>query len=203
MNCREFWRTMPGSGMAHPHLDECAACASRMRQQIRLTAGMRALAAGMARTQTPSRVEARLLTAFRNHAGTPREIGSWRHWIPAGMWAAAIAAMIAIGVFVVRDRTSEPRIPTPRHVELAVMENGSGGPDGANEDGFLPLPGASQISSAEEMSVLHVELPRSAMMQVGLEVSPERAEETVRADVMVGSDGLARAVRFVDVTGSD
>ena len=40
------------------------------------------------------------------------------------------------------------------------------------------------------------------MMQVGIEVSPERADETVRADVMVGSDGLARAVRFVDA-GSD
>ena len=27
MNCQEFWNTMPESGTAHPHLQECPACA--------------------------------------------------------------------------------------------------------------------------------------------------------------------------------
>jgi hypothetical protein len=36
------------------------------------------------------------------------------------------------------------------------------------------------------------------MIALGLEVSPERASEMVEADVMLGPDGLARAVRFVD-----
>ena len=84
-----------------------------------------------------------------------------------------------------------------------MSEAGANGLEQVLEEGFLLLPGAAQLAPADDMNVLHVELPRSAMMQVGFEVNPERADETVRADVMVGSDGLARAVRFVDVTGSD
>ena len=36
------------------------------------------------------------------------------------------------------------------------------------------------------------------MMAVGLTVNEERALERVQADVMLGADGLPRAVRFLD-----
>jgi len=39
------------------------------------------------------------------------------------------------------------------------------------------------------------------MIALGLEVSPERASELVPADIMLGPDGLARAVRFLDAEG--
>jgi len=48
------------------------------------------------------------------------------------------------------------------------------------------------------MDVVHVEVPRSAMLAVGIQVSPERTGEMVQADVMLDSDGVARAVRFLD-----
>jgi hypothetical protein len=203
MNCQEFWNTMPEAGTSHAHAQECAACAARMRRASELSAGLKALAAGMAGTGAPSRVEARLLTAFRAQAGNPEGIRTRRRWIPAATWAAAIAAMIAIGVFLVRDRAPEVERPVPRTVELALLETPSTGFESAVEEGFLLLPGAEHLGAGDGMNILHVELRRSAMMQVGIEVSPERADETVRADVMVGADGLARAVRFTDGTGSD
>ncbi|HXA51609.1 MAG TPA: hypothetical protein VNV86_14930 [Candidatus Acidoferrum sp.] len=203
MNCQEFWKTMPENGIAHPHLRECAACAVRMRKQHELAAGLRTLAAHQARVEAPARVEAHLVAAFRAQAGRPSGRGAVRGWIPVGTWAAALAAMIAIGVFVVRDRAPEARRNPAKRVELASTENGFTATDTAAEEGYLPLPGAAQLVPSDDVSVVHVELPRSAMMQVGIEVNPERAGETVRADVMVGSDGLARAVRFVDVTGGD
>jgi hypothetical protein len=43
-----------------------------------------------------------------------------------------------------------------------------------------------------------VEVPRSAMIALGFEVNPEQAWQPVQADVMLGADGLARAVRFID-----
>lgn len=204
MNCQEFWNTMPEPGAAHPHAQECAACAARMQRASRLSAGLRAMAAGMAGTEAPYRVEARLLTAFRAQAGNPEGIRNRRRWIPAATWAAAVAAMIAIGVFLVRDRApAEVERAAPRNVEVAMLETSSTGFESAIEEGYLLLPGAAQLGGADGVNILHVELKRSAMMQVGIDVSPERADETVRADVMVGSDGLARAVRFVDTTGSD
>ncbi len=200
MNCQQFWKTLPENGTAHPHLDECPACAARMQRRQQLASGMRAMADSMARAQAPSRVESRLLAAFRSHAGTAA-MAPRRRWIPVATWAAAFAAMIGVGIFLVRNRAPEAEQPLPaRHVELALSDPGNA-LDAAMEEGFLPLPGAAQLSASDDMNVVHVELPRSAMMQVGIEVTPEDADETVLADVMVGSDGLARAVRFV--TGSD
>jgi hypothetical protein len=45
--------------------------------------------------------------------------------------------------------------------------------------------------------VMRVELPRSALMSFGLPMDMERATERIKADVLVGNDGLARAIRFV------
>jgi hypothetical protein len=36
------------------------------------------------------------------------------------------------------------------------------------------------------------------MIALGYSVAADRASERVRADVLMGSDGLARAVRFLD-----
>jgi hypothetical protein len=200
MSCHEFWNTLPENGTAHPHLLECAVCAARMRNQGELAAAMRSLAEQQARIEAPSHVEARLVAAFRAQAGVPAGRTRVRSWTLSATWAAAIAAMIAMGIFLVQDRETKTRDNAPHRVELTAIESGS---DFAEDDGFLPLPGAEQLVPADDVNVVHVELPRSAMMQVGIEVNPDRAGETVRADVMVGSDGVARAVRFVDSAGSD
>ena len=36
------------------------------------------------------------------------------------------------------------------------------------------------------------------MLAVGLEVNPDQVSDTVEAEVKLGSDGLARAVRFME-----
>lgn len=200
MSCQQFWNTMPRDDAAHPHLAECPKCAARMARGRELAKGLRAVAEDLDRLQAPTRVEARLLTAFRAQAGIAEPALTRRRWIPVLTWAAAFAAMLAVGVLVVRERQPEARRPAPaRVIEVAEVLAG----DDASDDGFVALPGADQLPPADDLSVVHVELPRSAMMRVGIEVSPERAAERIQADVKVGSDGLARAVRFVEATGSD
>jgi hypothetical protein len=49
----------------------------------------------------------------------------------------------------------------------------------------------------ERGELLRVSMPASAMRGVGLPVSEDRLTETVQADVLVGQEGLARAIRFV------
>jgi hypothetical protein len=49
----------------------------------------------------------------------------------------------------------------------------------------------------ERGELLRVSLPASAMRGVGLPVHEERLTDTVQADVLVGQEGLARAIRFV------
>ena len=45
--------------------------------------------------------------------------------------------------------------------------------------------------------LMRVELPRSALMSFGLPMDMERATERIKADVVVGNDGLARAINPV------
>jgi len=62
---------------------------------------------------------------------------------------------------------------------------------------FLPVPGGDLYGPLDSGSVVRVELPRSAMTTYGIPVNRDRLRETVQADVVLGEDGLARAIRFV------
>ena len=48
-----------------------------------------------------------------------------------------------------------------------------------------------------EAQIVRVQLPRSAMTQFGLPVNMDRADQPVKADVIMGIDGIAQAIRFV------
>jgi hypothetical protein len=61
---------------------------------------------------------------------------------------------------------------------------------------FIPVSG-SELMPLDEGLVVRIELPRSALVSFGLPMNIERADERIKADVVLGNDGLARAIRFV------
>ena len=62
---------------------------------------------------------------------------------------------------------------------------------------FLPVGYTSPMNLQDGGQVMRVELPRSALAGFGLPVNMDRVNERVKADVLVGPDGQARAIRFV------
>ena len=62
---------------------------------------------------------------------------------------------------------------------------------------FIPLMQGAPYPPAEESHLVRVELPRSALASFGLPVGAEAAGGRVKADVLMGEDGMARAIRFV------
>ena len=62
---------------------------------------------------------------------------------------------------------------------------------------FIPLVQGGQYAQAEEGHLVRVELPRSALASFGLPVNAEASGGRVKADVLLGEDGTARAIRFV------
>jgi hypothetical protein len=62
---------------------------------------------------------------------------------------------------------------------------------------FFPLREGEDLTALESMRILRVELPGSALGEVGLPVAPDSANAPIKADVVLGDDGLARAIRFV------
>jgi hypothetical protein len=62
---------------------------------------------------------------------------------------------------------------------------------------FLPLTIVLNDDAQESGQIIRMQAPRSALLALGLPVQDERSEDMVKADVIIGDDGLARAIRFV------
>ena len=62
---------------------------------------------------------------------------------------------------------------------------------------FIPLTQSRPYAQSEEGHLVRVELPRSALASFGLPVGAESAGGRVKADVLLGEDGTARAIRFI------
>ena len=122
--------------------------------------------------------EQALLAAFDAHWARPRS----RSRRTARVWTAAAAAMtltLGIGRIAV---TQMPRPETPD--------------DTADFAGFVPWPGASALPPLESGELRRIELPRAALSALGLS-APLSAAHVVVAEIVIGQDGLARAVRLV------
>ena len=62
---------------------------------------------------------------------------------------------------------------------------------------FIPLIHGEAMTPADGGQIVRVEMPRSALVSFGLPMNMERGGGRVKADVVVGNDGIARAIRFV------
>ena len=62
---------------------------------------------------------------------------------------------------------------------------------------FIPLRPVPAWDDTVPAQVVRVRVPRSELGRFGLAFPGQFVDGTVRADVLVGQDGMARAVRFV------
>jgi hypothetical protein len=65
---------------------------------------------------------------------------------------------------------------------------------------FYALRPGPLVEPGEMAPLVRVRLPRSEMRRFGLPAGPE-PWRTIQADVLVGHDGMARAIRFVSTGG--
>ena len=83
----------------------------------------------------------------------------------------------------------------PQSADRAAATGGAASGNGEIVTDFIPV--VYDPEPIERGSVVRVRLPRSALATFGFPVNEQRAEEPIKADVLLGEDGLARAVRFV------
>lgn len=53
------------------------------------------------------------------------------------------------------------------------------------------------LENGEEFRIVRAELSRSSLFALGVNLSIENESEKVKTDLLIGSDGIARAIRFV------
>lgn len=70
--------------------------------------------------------------------------------------------------------------------------------DGVEEvySDFIPLGEGLAQGPMESGHLMRVRMPRSVLPRFGLPVNMERAGESINAEVLMGDDGMARAIRF-------
>jgi len=107
-----------------------------------------------------------------------------QYWGMAGL-ATAAALLIAVGGGPLFDRQSTRPAPGERR-------DAKGPPSE-----FVIVPGALGLPAMESGSLVRVELPVSMLPSLGV-TPPPGAVARVKADVIVGQDGLTRAVRLVN-----
>jgi len=150
-----------------------------------LLEGLRALAADGPQ-EAPGHIEEQLRAQFRKQ-GRRRNLMTW-----APVFSAAVAAGIALVIWVHMEK------PKPVQVRAEVAGRAVVAPV-ADEDAdasFYPLPEAEALPAVENAMVVRVQLPVSSLQLMGVPVSDERADASVQADLLLGQDGLARAVRL-------
>jgi hypothetical protein len=157
---------------------------------------LHALAESDREREAPPAVEAKLRSAFRKRYRT-------RIW---PYFAVAAAAAIT---FLLYQRPKPAIVPQPK--QIAVVTPPAEAMHVAKTAVRKPVHRKTQPREAvteffplmddalpfERGELLRVSLPASALRSVGLPVSEDRLTDTVQADVLVGEEGLARAIRFV------
>lgn len=95
------------------------------------------------------------------------------------------------------DRKIQPRSPVPAPDPVRRSKDREGLEDREIRTAFIPFMAVEPLSPSELRQLVRIRLPRSAVQVFGLPVNMERSREPVEADVLVGEDGRALAVRFV------
>jgi hypothetical protein len=196
------------------HAESCPACDALLREAERVTVSLRSLAARHGFDAAPPRVEAALLSAFRQeHSPAPRlrRIGGWVAVSTVGVAAAALLAILLTG-YRSDSVPQSPRVPasTPGETNRPAISPRATWADYAVEGetaeeaaaAYIPLAADFDPSWLEGGAIVRVVLSRPALESLGVPVVTGTDDQMV-ADMVVSYDGTPEAIRVVDWQAAD
>jgi hypothetical protein len=223
MNCAEFENVVhelaredarevlddAGAVMARFHAETCESCAARLAEARSLAEALRETAEDSRTLGAPAHLEQRLMAAFREHQcglersryRTNRLRLRWAEWMAI---AATAAVLVIAGAWnYSRGHAHTASKANTNSISAAANANGVAQQtvpveSAAVEDSdFVPVPYGEGLSADDSGLVVRVSLTRSALGSLGYPVDEMNGGDVVQADLLVGEDGLPRAVRLV------
>jgi hypothetical protein len=204
------------------HVAHCRTCAARLERERELSIGLRVLASQSATNAVSGDLERALLDAFRQRQSRTVHQGV-SAWIPR---AVAAVALVGVGLWLLQPGGENPIVAEPEPVrtvqsaapppgaEATLRADPTASPVEATKrpnrpqrprpsgfvtaEGFVMLPAAANLPAFESGEIVRMELPVTALPAYGLEIAPETRRSAVEADLLVGQDGQARAIRLVN-----
>jgi hypothetical protein len=203
------------------HLEVCQDCGRELEEQSALTAALRGLA-GDVEIPPAETLESRLLAEFDAVRIARRRRQAMR-WMPVA--AALVIAAFLGGRMLIRSRAPvQPRatplrelrpaalaVPAP-HLEVSAprrpatarraQKSAVAAPvkEAEASQPFIAIPYTLPLAPGERSEVLRMDLPVSAVIAAGLPLEVADSGAHARADVLVGEDGRARAIRLISIS---
>jgi hypothetical protein len=172
-----------GQALAN-HLIDCPHCAERWEAEMELSRGMRDVRSTVMRLRSTPDARARLMAEFderRHHALMHR-------WLVFAM--AAFTILMLVGAW--KQVRWVGRGAAQRTVQTETYHNTE---ELMAENGFVPVPYAAPLAQGEFVEVVQRDLTPAALARMGFSIQSVSGSY-VTTDLMVGEDGLPRAVRL-------
>jgi hypothetical protein len=156
------------------HLAACAECRSGFARLRALSAGIDQYSADLLQPAPVGQRRALIAALDRPEPTLSRRIHA--------VLAMAASVLVAVGISLTGYKATQPPAPLPA----------------VTNDTFIPLPYSNENLSSAGAVVMEVEVPRSAVALAGMPVNDGPTEGLVKAEIVVGADGLARGIRFLN-----
>lgn len=186
---------------AAEHAARCPQCAALQESWQEARSALQALRETTRDAETPRRVEMRLRQEFdmRHRTTKARSVAIF------ASWALASAAVLFAGVSwwnwrmgqnehpgvsagnAIKSNALPATVPTTAPSETLVADS--------ETDDFTLLPG-SLPQEVDDSAIVRVGMQRGALSALGLPVNEERVSDWIQVDLLVGQDGLPKAVRL-------
>jgi hypothetical protein len=205
------------------HLNLCAHCKLWLGHRRELALTLRRLRESA--PEAPTSLDASVLQTFREHSSAPKRGSALHKTVNPGAILGLSAALLAMVILIslLPGRRAVPRIEPirgkqPIARELPALASISTPPSAMKpasfqahkklgkynprqraaiaenhslHSGFTSLMYCDQLSCAGDMEIVRVQLSPSM-----LGLPPGQADSSIRADVLVGLDGIARGIRL-------
>ena len=224
MNCRNFEGALvefarsgaqgmdPRAGLAS-HLEICDACRSALDAQVRLSAAARVLRAEAGRFEAPSSVERALLGALDSRRRSQRR--RFVYGVMGGAIAAALAVMwwttprsvpnaVVAHMAPVAEVAAVVSPPPPPTGQIVRKRHRRASPPAVEpEQPFIAIPYTLPLEPYERAEIRRMDVPVAALIAAGFPTSMMDPGAHAQADVLVGQDGHARAIRLIAFSTSN
>jgi hypothetical protein len=154
------------------HLRSCPDCRALWSEQRKLSTAMAGLREALDRERSPESRRRQLMAAFAQSDCSRPQRPAWWAWSPA----AALVAMALVLLF-------------------AGARHDPASPETAAADGFVEVPYAQPLAPGEPVWIERREVDGAELGYLGIDV-PAAYGGSVAADILLGEDGLPRAVRL-------